>query len=356
MACAAGAKEQISRTGRQQLKKGKDLITILPKELTADQINKVNSYFKLLGWCIKHKAEVMKYEQIEKIIQNSTSEKESGFMDLLQACLYLGMKKAGFKGFYCPEYRGSSNNLQAICIFDKNTIEKISHYGLSYVDEAIEWCKRHDLLSSKDILATIRDGIDMYPQMKKDYDDDQKRREEEALRKYNAAVEQRRKKEQEEKRKAQEEKQKEIERRKALGEFYVDEKYISKVFSEYSKLVKNDPGLQLKAACKRWYNQHKDEFTTESPGMLIRRGIAQLDNNEKQRRIKDIEMKIDYAIEHGYRDMVERLRKDLEYLRKYGVNSQIISNTSSFRTAPQRKDDFISRSSEFDKLDSLKRN
>lgn len=134
-----------SRNGTDHIIKGSLLMKVLPESLSDKQLERVNGYFKLLKFCVEYKDLLMAAcPEVQQLIDNASSKKRTGFVDLLQACLYLAIDMAGYDGFRCPEFIGQSNLrikgfVDAVALFNKDAIAKMKGYSFGRVMGAIQY-------------------------------------------------------------------------------------------------------------------------------------------------------------------------------------------------------------------------
>ena len=170
----AKGKKDISKTGRDQVWLHGNLLKILPPDLTSEQCEKVNSYMHLLIWCLDvrdilqslDEKDTLLKKELDEILNTSQASKRKKYVDILQACLYIGLQLENFNGFYCPEYIASKSrntgDAPSIALFNDDCIEKVSNCSMQEIDEAVQYAKAHPQNGASDCLAAVhalRDSV-----------------------------------------------------------------------------------------------------------------------------------------------------------------------------------------------------
>ena len=165
-----GAELKKSQTGRDQLVKWGQIWKIYPNSLDASQLAKLNGYFKLLKFCVQYRELLsdpkwFSHQRYQKVLDNTDPKKRSGFVDLLQVCLYVAIDQAGFSGFWCPEHLGKktiglSNNYQSIAVFNRSDIEEYKAYSFAEIQKVLSYMEQRGQSTTNLVLQTLRDGIE----------------------------------------------------------------------------------------------------------------------------------------------------------------------------------------------------
>jgi len=128
----------------------------------------------LLIWCLDvrdilqslDEKDTLLKKEFDEILNTSQASKRKKYVDILQACLYIGLQLENFNGFYCPEYIASKSrntgDAPSIALFNDDYIEKVSNCSMQELDEAVQYAKAHPQNGVSDCLATIhalRDSV-----------------------------------------------------------------------------------------------------------------------------------------------------------------------------------------------------
>lgn len=242
-----------SRTGREQMWKDDTLLKIFPTKINNDQLNKINGYFKLLKHCIIAKSLISdEYaDKIDDVIENTDTQKNVGFIDILQICLYAILKINDFNGFYCPEFIGAKNkkiltDAPTIALFSSNVINTITSYNFGLVHDAFNHYKL-------DSINNISDCNDIIKFLKN-------------ITNYKREQEEKKKQAEEQRKKEEEEKQNRIKN----GEYFVDDNYTKQVknilSSKYTNYDYDDCMIMYR---NNFLKKYKNKFTKSSPMHVV---------------------------------------------------------------------------------------
>ena len=128
----------------------------------------------LLIWCLDvrdilqslDEKDTLLKKEFDEILNTSQASKRKKYVDILQACLYIGLQLENFNGFYCPEYIASKSrntgDAPSIALFNDDYIEKVSSCSMQELYEAMQYAKAHPQNGVSDCLATVyalRDSI-----------------------------------------------------------------------------------------------------------------------------------------------------------------------------------------------------
>jgi hypothetical protein len=155
-----------SKTGRKQARLHGGILKVLPDKIDSKQLRKVNSYMHLMLWCIDNRDLLSSLDSddklkadFDKVLDTTDAASRVKYVDLLQACLYIGLYMSGYPGFYCPEFIASKNkstgDAPSIALFDSNAIDKIESIPLPLVREAAAFAANSKKDGESECLATV---------------------------------------------------------------------------------------------------------------------------------------------------------------------------------------------------------